>query len=103
QWVQRAGKVMIDMGLREPDLYMLQLYNANSLDLERDLKSLSGPASSRGISIAAEKLVAVEFATSSSLAPPPYGNEIASSGDANTPTMDLAGHAQWLTNTLCAL
>jgi hypothetical protein len=47
-------------------------------------------------------LLAVEFATSSSVAAPPYGNGVPSSGDADTPTSDLNGQAQWLSNSLCA-
>ena len=100
--VQRAAQAVADMGLRQPDIWMLQLYNANSSDLARDLAALSGPASANGMSIPASNILAVEFATSSSLAPAPYGNGYASSGDAWTPTTDLDGHAQWLVNALCA-
>ena len=99
---QRAAKVVLDLQLPEADIYMLQLYNANSSDLQRDLATLTQTQQPNGIQIAASKILAVEFATSSSLASAPYGNQVASSGDSNTPTFDLNGQAAWLTNTLCA-
>lgn len=100
---QRQAKVLLDMGLPEPDIYMLQLFNANSQDLARDLKILTGPPVDRdSITIPASKILAVEFGNSSSLASPPYGMNVAGVGDAFAPSLTLEGQAQWLTNTLCA-
>ena len=100
---QRAAKVPLDMGLPEPDFYMLQLYNANTSDLLKALRVLTGPPTSKdAISIDPKKIVVVEFGTSTSLAPPPYGMRRAGSGDAWVPSMTLEGHRQWLENTLCA-
>jgi hypothetical protein len=99
---QRAAKTITDMGLPAPDIYMLQLYHANSSDIASALQGLTGAPDPNGIAIPADRIFAVEFATSSSLAPTPYGNQVASSGDANTPTTDLPGHSQWLNNALCA-
>lgn len=104
QRAQRAAQTLRDIGgaSGDADVYMVQLYNANSANIERDLRSLTTTGSSGGLIVPVDKLLAVEFATSSSLAPSPNGNGVPSSGDADTPTSDLAGHSQWLTNALCA-
>jgi len=99
---QRTAKAMRDLNLCDPDIYMLQLYNASSADLSQSLANLTGAPPADGIAIPAAKILAVEYATSSSLAPSPYGNQIPTFGDAYTPTTDLAGQAQWINNTLCA-
>jgi hypothetical protein len=102
--VQQQAMAMREMGLPDPDIYMLQLYNANSLQLARDLITMTGPALAKNaLPLDPNKILAVEFGTSSSVVlNPAYGNNTSSSGDAHTPTTTLAGHSQWLNNTLCA-
>jgi hypothetical protein len=99
---QQAAAEMSGMGVCAPDIYMLQLYNAHSDDLAQMLTTLSTSPAAGGIAIPANQILAVEYATSSSMAAAPYGNGVASFGDSYTPTTDTNGQAQWLTNTLCA-
>jgi hypothetical protein len=87
---------------KDPDIYMMQFYNANSWDLRSALGSLSGTPVSGGISVPASKIFAVEFGTSSSLNNA-YGYNKPGFGDKQTPTTTPAGQAQWLNNTLCTL
>jgi hypothetical protein len=94
---------------KDPDIYMLQLYNANSADLRTSLNSLLGGTVSGGLAPSLSKLFVVEFATSSSLQSALFnsvndskGNDVPSWGDAQVPTTTVAGQAQWLNNTLCA-
>ncbi|MDP3954289.1 MAG: hypothetical protein Q8Q06_02640 [bacterium] len=101
--LQRQAKVLTDMGLREPDVFMLQLYNHNDVDLKYALKDLtSGPLVREGISLDPKKIFVVEFGASSSLANPPYGNNIFGVGDSFSPSYDLNGHRSWLLRTLRA-
>lgn len=93
---------------KDPDIYMLQLYNANSWDLRTGLQSLLSSSTLNGVQPALSKLFVVEFGTSSSLSSSMVGatndstaNDIPSWGDWQTPTTSAQGQAQWLNNTLC--
>lgn len=102
--VRKQAGVITELGLPAPDIYMLQLYNANSANLAGFLSQLL-PQSVFGQdpgAIKPEKILVVEFGNSSSLADPPYGNNLAGVGDAFAPSLTLAGHRQWLINSLCA-
>jgi hypothetical protein len=100
---QRANYVMKEFSVPEPDIYMLQLYNANSTDLLKGLQQITGPPTSANAApIDPKRILVVEFGNSSSLADPPYGMRMAGTGDAAVPSMTLKGQAQWLTNALCA-
>jgi hypothetical protein len=88
--------------LKDPDIYMLQLYTPHSGDLQRNLLQLTGPAynTSIALSVPAQRIFVVEFATSSSVKESQVGsgnalkgNDIQSFGDSNTPTLTPAGHS----------
>ncbi|MCW5981202.1 MAG: hypothetical protein KIT09_24175 [Bryobacteraceae bacterium] len=59
---------------KDPDIYMMLLYEPNSWDLWPALNSLSNGYVAGGIPVPANKIFVAEFATSSSLAPSPNGN-----------------------------
>ncbi len=105
---QRMAKTMRDLltsvygTQKDPDIYMLQLYNPNSFDMQQALISLFYGSTAGGIAVPSNKTFVVEYATSSSLNAAPNGNGVPSFGDAQTPTTTVAGQAQWLTNSLCA-
>ncbi|PJE50373.1 MAG: hypothetical protein COV29_04335 [Candidatus Yanofskybacteria bacterium CG10_big_fil_rev_8_21_14_0_10_36_16] len=101
---QKQAGIITEMNLPDPDIYMLQLYNANSLDLTKALKELSeSKLDEKSKTIPYEKIFAIEFGSSSSFADPPYGNNMEGFGDALSPSFDAEGHAQSISNTLCAL
>lgn len=93
---------------KDPDLYMIQPYNANSWDLNAGLTSLSTGSVSDGLAPSVAKLFVVEIATSSSLdstiaavSSSSRANNVPSWGDWQTPTTTVSGQVQWLNNTLC--
>jgi hypothetical protein len=93
------------------DKYAYQMYNPNAGDLQAALEFVDGtPAQTCGSSknqpcptVPYSQMIVTEAATGSSFEQPPIGNGLASFGDVQTPTSSAAGHAQWLTDTLCAL
>ena len=96
--------------VKDPDIYMLQLYTPHSGDLQRNLMQLTSPAydTSLAVSVRASKIFVVEFATSSSMKDPQVGsqnaakgNDVQSFGDSNTATLTPVGHGRWLQNVLC--
>jgi len=108
QEAQRTAKTMRDLLTqaygyqKDPDAYMMQIYQPNSWDILAALNSLVSGYVPDGIPIPAEKIFVKEFATSSSLAAAPNGNGIPSFGDDQTPTTTVAGHSQWLNSALCS-
>jgi hypothetical protein len=100
-------------GTKDPDLYVIGGYHANSWDFSRALNDLI-TNNANGFPIPASKILVTEWATSSSLGPssngvpyygattdPAAGNGYPAYGDANAPTMTVPGHAAWVQNTLC--
>ncbi|MEX2052611.1 MAG: hypothetical protein WD898_00075 [Candidatus Paceibacterota bacterium] len=103
KYVQRALRVMNNMDL-DPDIYMLQCYNADTNGLAKAIAEVTGPPlTDDADSLDPNKVLVVEVGSSTSVAPPPYGVGVAGKGDADSPSHTLEGQAQWLTNTLCAL
>lgn len=92
---------------KAPDLYRVQLYNANSFDLYWALLWLPMPpiggTTPPATGIPAGKLFVSEFATSSSINSDSQSPNLLTSGDKQVPTGDAALQAQWLQNTLCTL
>lgn len=99
-----------------PDLYSVELYNANAGDLQAALECVLGtpnqtcPATRATCNssilqcpIPASKIFVTEFATGSSFEGSPIGNATAGYGDEQTPTTTATGQAQWITQTLCAM
>ena len=96
---------------RDADVYMLQLYNANSADLKQNVCSflngtgLATNGTCPNPTISPSKVFAVEYATASSVQSGAQVGGVPFStfswGDAQTPATTLAGQAQWITNTLC--
>lgn len=89
----------------QPDLWAFQVYGASAADLEAALECVAGEATSVCPSptqaVPFSKMIVSEVATGSSLAASPIGNGFSTVGDAQDPTTDANGQAQWLTDTLC--
>ena len=87
---------------KSPDLYRLQLYNGNSLDLLTNGLNQLTPSP-----VSADRLFVVEFGTSSSIDPTTTdlrkANNVFSYGDKQEPTTTVAGQDQLVRNTLCAI
>jgi len=110
---QKTAKTMHDLltsiygGSKDPEAYLMQLYTANATDIQNALQSLTtnnGGDPSR-LAVPANKIFAVEWATSSAIGNPydnPSGAAVAAIGDFQTPTTTAAGQSQWLTNAICA-
>jgi len=102
-FIQRQANTPEVLGLPRPDIFMLQLYNHNSGDIFDNLLSkITGPPLALDTeTIKPEEILVVEFGTSTSVEPWPYGNNTIDKGDALTPSLTLNGHDQWLKNNLC--
>jgi len=95
---------------KDPDVYMMQMYHANSTDMQAAISSLVNAPYNPSVALnpQADRIFVVEFATSSSMTYPVAlqdevkGNNIQTWGDANTPTLTPSGQAQWLRSALCA-
>ncbi|MCX6618374.1 MAG: Ig domain-containing protein [Acidobacteria bacterium] len=110
---QQTAKTMHDLltsiygSAKDPDAYLMQLYTANATDIQNALVPLT--TNTQGdpsrLAIPANKIFAVEWATSSAIGNPyssPSGTDAATIGDAQTPTTTSEGQSQWLKNAICA-
>jgi hypothetical protein len=89
---------------KDPDAYLMQIYQANSYDMYSALWHLTNDTSvSQGIPVASSRISVVETATSSAMTGPPNGTQIASYGDQNALVTTVSGQASWLQNDLCML
>jgi hypothetical protein len=79
-----------------PDIFRLQLYNANSQDLRGALLTLFS-----GNVVTPDNSYVIEFGTGSSLAP--GANGIITAGDKQVTTTTLEGQAQWIRNAYCMM
>jgi hypothetical protein len=89
---------------KDPDLYLMQIYHANSYDMNSALRDLTTNTSvSQGIKVAANKISVVETATSSAMNNPPEGTQIPAYGDWNAPVTTVPGQASWVQYDFCML
>lgn len=87
---------------RDPDIYLMQVYHANSFDMYSALWSLTNSSSvEQGIPISPNKISVVETATSSAMNGAPEGTGTSSYGDNQTPVVTVSGQASWVQNTFC--
>lgn len=87
---------------KDPDIYLMQIYHANSYDMYSALLNMTNSTSvSQGIPVPAGKISVVETATSSAMNNPPEGTQTSSYGDNQTPVTTVSGQASWVQNTFC--
>jgi hypothetical protein len=87
---------------KDPDAYLMQIYQANSYDMYSALSYLINSTSVyQGIPVAASKISVVETATSSAMNSAPEGTQIPSYGDQDTPVTTVSGQASWVQNDFC--
>lgn len=87
---------------KDPDAYLMQIYQANSYDMYSALWNLTNSTSVyQGLPVAASKISVVETATSSAMNNPPEGTQIPSYGDNDTPVTTVSGQASWVQNDFC--
>jgi hypothetical protein len=89
---------------KDPDIYVTQVYHANSYDAYNALYNMETGSVSGGLPIQSSKIFVDEFAASSAMGSTgSTGTNVPAYGDDQTPVTTQSGQSSWVEDTLCLM